>query len=162
TCLLFGINSALGVYVQDRVALVGSREATHATYREVEAELSVVDARLRGLAKHRSIGEIEAEITSLLARGVSRGERLRGTIGSISFNCVKIDARTQEVCTEVATLRQELAVAAEAHRLEERAISLREQIVNLRDRGGSIAADPVGEFYTWMTRGMVSVRDIGF
>src|SRR5262245_61587729 len=40
-CLLFGINSALGVYVQDRVALVGSREATHATYREVEAEISL-------------------------------------------------------------------------------------------------------------------------
>src|SRR5215472_11542501 len=41
-CLVFGINSALGVYVQDRVGLVGSREATHATYRGAEAELAVV------------------------------------------------------------------------------------------------------------------------
>src|SRR6202023_362422 len=78
-CLLFGINSALGVYVQDRVALVGSREATHATYREAEAELAVVDAQLHALAAHRSTGEVEAAINALLARGVTSGERLRGT-----------------------------------------------------------------------------------
>lgn len=39
---------------------------------------------------------------------------------------------------------------------------MREQIVDIRDRGGSIAADPVGEFYAWMSRGMVSVRDVSF
>ena len=32
----------------------------------------------------------------------------------------------------------------------------------MRDRGGSIAPDPVGEFYAWLTRGFVSVRDVGF
>lgn len=34
--------------------------------------------------------------------------------------------------------------------------------MNLRERGGSIAADPVGEFYAWITGGYVSVRDVGF
>jgi hypothetical protein len=160
--LLFGINSALGVYVQDRVALVGSREATHATYREAEAELVVAEGQLRALATHRSSGEVEAAINALLARGVTSGERLRGTIGSLSLNCTKIDARTQEACAEIGNLRQELAAASEAKSLEGRAALLRDQIVKLRERGGSVAADPVGEFYAWLTRGLVSVRDVGF
>jgi len=46
--------------------------------------------------------------------------------------------------------------------LERRAGTLRAQIVKLRERGGSIAADPVAEFYAWLTRGLVSVRDVGF
>jgi hypothetical protein len=161
-CLLFGINSALGVYVQDRVALVGSREATHATYRDAEAELAIVDGQLRALAAHRSKGEVEAAIGALLSRPVTSGERVRGTIGSLSTSCAKIDARTQDACAGVAALRQELAVAAEAHRLETRISSLREQIVHLRERGGAIAADPIGEFYAWITGGYVSVRDVGF
>src|SRR5262249_29163535 len=153
---------ALGVYVQDRTALTGSRDAVHASYRDAEAELVVVEKQLRALSTHRSAGEIEAMISAILARGVNFGERLRGTIASVSVNCTKIDTRTQEACVEIATLRQEFAVATEAHRLETRVSSLREQIVNLRERGGSIAADPVGEFYAWITGGYVSVRDVGF
>jgi len=149
-CLVFGINSALGVYVQDRVALVGSREATHATYRGAEAELAVVEAQLRTLAAHRGTGEVEAAINALLARPVTSGERLRGTIGSVSLTCTKIDARTQDVCAEISTLRQELAAATEAKHLEARTSVLRSQIIKLRERGGSIAADPVGEFYAWL------------
>ena len=34
--------------------------------------------------------------------------------------------------------------------------------MKLRERGGSVAPDPVGEFYSWLTRGVVSVRDVGF
>jgi hypothetical protein len=161
-CLAFGLNSALGVYVQDRTTFTGSREAVHATYREAEAELAIVERQLRALNPHRSTGEIEAAINAILSRGVSVGERLRGTIASLSLNCTKPDARTQEACAEIATLRQEFAVAAESRRLEARVSLLREQIVNLRARGGSIAADPVGEFYAWITGGYVSVRDVGF
>jgi hypothetical protein len=91
--------------VQDRVALVGSREAIHATYRDIEGELAVVDARLHGLAKHRSIGEIKAEITTLLARGVSSAERLRGTIGSLSLNCVNCFSRFREAETGRLVIR---------------------------------------------------------
>jgi hypothetical protein len=69
---------------------------------------------------------------------------MRGTIGSVSFNCTKIDTRTQEACADIVNLRQELAAATEAKNLETRATSLREQIAKLRERGGSIAADPIG------------------
>jgi hypothetical protein len=52
--------------------------------------------------------------------------------------------------------------SVEAERLEHRAVSLREEIKRLRDSGSGVAPDPVGEFYAWVTRGLVSVRDVGF
>ena len=161
-CLLFGINSALGIYVQDRATVTGSREARHATYKDAEKELAGVEGKLRGRAQHRSIGEIDAAINAILGRAVIVGDRVRGTLAVVSRNCTKIDMRTNEACREVAQLREELAAATEARNLEERASALREQVITLRDRGGSIAPDPVGEFYAWITGGFVSVRDVGF
>ncbi|HEV8692651.1 MAG TPA: hypothetical protein VGQ93_00470, partial [Lysobacter sp.] len=32
----------------------------------------------------------------------------------------------------------------------------------LREQGSSLAPDPVGEFWAWATRGLLSVRDVGF
>jgi hypothetical protein len=161
-CLLFGVNSALGIYVQDRATLTGSREAMHSTYKEAAKELALVEEKLRGLARHRSIGEVEAAISAVLGRAVLTGERVRGTVAAVSQNCTKIDTRTYEACREVAQLREEHAVATQAEIFEARASGLRDQVATLRDRGGSIASDPVGEFYAWLTRGSVSVRDVGF
>jgi hypothetical protein len=39
---------------------------------------------------------------------------------------------------------------------------LRQTITSLRDRGGAAPSDPVGEFWTWLTRGFFSARDVGF
>ena len=161
-CLLFGINSAIGVYVQDRSALTGSREAQHATYKDAEKELTIVEGKLRGLAKHRSIGEIEAAIGAIMQRAVVAGERVRGSVAIVSQNCTKLSAHTSEACGEVGQLREELATAAEAKALQARETFLREQVTTLRNIGSSITPDPVGEFYAWITRGLVSVRDVGF
>jgi hypothetical protein len=60
--LLFGVNSALGVYVQDRSTFTGSREAMHATYQENAAELRIVETQLQSLSRHRSVGEVDAAI----------------------------------------------------------------------------------------------------
>ena len=62
-CLLSGINSAIGVYVQDRAALTGSRERKHASYRDAERELarSKKSSRAR---QRRSIGELDALIAA--------------------------------------------------------------------------------------------------
>src|SRR5438876_5081021 len=38
-CLATGVNSAIGVYVQDRAALTGTREAKHTSYKDTEQEL---------------------------------------------------------------------------------------------------------------------------
>ena len=39
---------------------------------------------------------------------------------------------------------------------------LRDYLRDMRDRGGSLTSDPVGEFWAWATRGLLSVRDVGF
>lgn len=161
-CLLFGINSALGIYVQDRTTLIGTREARHATLSESERALADVEEQLRARKPVRSSREIAAAIARVLARPVVIRRRMRGTVGEISENCTKIDWRTKDACQEVATLQEEQAAATTTEVLQARARELREQVITLRERGGSLVADPMGEFYAWLTAGFVSVRDVGF
>lgn len=161
-CVATGVNSAIGVYVQDRAALTGSREAKHVTFKDVEHELAEVEQRLASLAPHRSVQQVEAAIAAILAKPFVASERIRGTVGSLSGDCTKMETRTAEACANVASLRQELAVAFDALGLEKETKRLRADVRNLRDHGGSLAPDPVGEFWAWATGGLLSVRDVGF
>jgi hypothetical protein len=161
-CLLSGINSAIGVYVQDRAALTGERQSKHATYRDAERELAGVEAKRSGLASVRSGGELDALIVAALAQPVVVNDRVRGTVARLSSECHAPDARTAEACAVVARLRSERAAAEEAARLQAHANALRAEIAHLRDRGNASSPDPVGEFYAWATRGVLSVRDVGF
>jgi hypothetical protein len=161
-CLSFSVTSAIGIYLLERTALTGGRQATQASYEDARRELADVEGKLKGLASHRSVAEVEAAIAGVFARPVIVGERVRGTVGSLSGNCTKDDRRTAEACADVAQLREELAVASESVKLEERATALRRQVTDLRGKGGSLAADPIGEFWAWMTRGWITVRAVGF
>lgn len=161
-CLTFGINSALGIYVNDRTATTGTREATRATLRDVEQELLETGARLRELATHRSLAQADAAIAEVLGQPVVVGQRVRGTVAAISNDCTKIDALTASPCAEFARLRTERATASEAASLAVRVRDLRGELRTLRDRGGDLPADPVAEFYAWMTSGWLSVRSVGF
>lgn len=161
-CLAFSVSSAIGIYVQERTALTGSREAKHASYEDARKELTNVESKLSELARHRSVAEVEAAIAGVLARPVVIAERVRGTVGTLSVNCTKDDRRTAEACAEIADLRGELAVANEGAKLETSAAALRQQIGDLRHKGGSAAPDPVGEFWAWLTRGWITVRAVGF
>ena len=161
-CLLFGINSALGIYVQDRAALTGTRAAIYASYADVEKQLAALEQRLHKRPTTRAPGEISAAIDAVLARPVVTGERVRGTVATVSQKCSKIDARTKDACAELSQLRTEHAAAVETEKLQDQAAALRVEIAGLRTQGGTIAPDPVGEFYAWATDGFVSVRDVGF
>jgi hypothetical protein len=161
-CLAFSVSSAIGIYVQERTALTSGREARHASYEDAAKELALVEVRLKALTAHRPAAQLEAMIAGILARPVTVGERIRGTVDSLSSSCAKNDTRTASDCVEIAGLRAELGVAREATRLEARAADLRQQVVALRERGGSAAPDPVGEFWAWITRGWISVKDVGF
>jgi hypothetical protein len=161
-CLLFSVSSAIGIYVQERTSLTGSREARHASYEDARSELADVEGRLKALAQHRSVGEVEAAIAGVLARPIMVGERVRGTVAALSANCTKDDRRTAEACAEVAELREELAVGTASDKLDKRATALRQEIAKLRGTGGSLAPDPVGEFWAWITRGWITVRAVGF
>lgn len=59
-------------------------------------------------------------------------------------------------------MRQERASAAQREALDARAFNLRLQIAAFRNPGAELAADPVAEFYIWLSRGFVQARDVGF
>ena len=160
--LAFGVASSMGVYVQDRTALIGGREGRSAQLRAVEQELAEVETRLVTLATTGNVAQIEADVEALLAKPVTVGDRVRGTIGSLSGRCSKIDVRTIAQCHQVAALKSQLAVAVERKERDGRAKELRSRIASLRDTGAGEAADPVAEMFAWLSRGLLSVRDVGF
>jgi hypothetical protein len=161
-CLCSGLNSAIGLYVQDRSTVTGTREAQHSSYTDAQAEVERLTTRLGALPPHRSVGKLDALIAAALAQPVMVGERIRGTVALLSEECRKVDARTARPCGEINSLRTERATAEEERKLEERVQVLKTQTAMLRERGHSVAPDPVGEFYAWATRGLLSVRDVGF
>ena len=70
-CLLWGFAGAIGVYAQDRTALIRGREAATATYKDAELDLAEIEGRLKALRTHRSPALVEAAIASVLARPIS-------------------------------------------------------------------------------------------
>jgi hypothetical protein len=133
-----------------------------ATYKDVELELAEVDAKLKSITIDRTVAQIDAAIAAVLARPVMSGERIRGTVGKLSNSCTKEDRVTTDACHEVASLREERAAAHERAVLESRKATLRAHISTLRDSGGALAADPLAELFSWLSRGQLSVRDIAF
>jgi hypothetical protein len=131
-CLLWDLAGAIGVYAQDRTALIGGREAKTASYRDAERELSEIDDKLQVLSARRTTAQIDAAIMAVLARPVMSGERIRGTVAKLSANCTKEERLTAEACLEIARLREERAEAQQAERLQERQGELRFHIRNLR------------------------------
>lgn len=66
-CLVFDINSALGIYVQDRATLIGGKETMHASLRDAQAELSELETKLQARNAGRATSEIDADIAAVLA-----------------------------------------------------------------------------------------------
>ena len=161
-CVVWGLVGAIGVYAQDRTALIGGREAVAATYNDAERELAEINGKLRTLKTQRSVTQVDAAIAAVMARPIMVGEHIRGTVGKLSSNCTKDGRATAEACLDVASLREERAASDESAQLEMRKAALRTQITKLREGGGSLAPDPVAELFAWLSRGQLSVRDIGF
>src|SRR5436190_6779330 len=69
-CFLWGLAGAIGVYAQDRTALIGTREAKAANYRDVERELGEIDDKIKTLHPHRTVAQVDAAIAAVLARPI--------------------------------------------------------------------------------------------
>lgn len=160
-CLLWGMVGAIGVYAQDRTALIGGRENAAVSYADAEREISEIEKSLVGLTP-RTVAQVDASITAVLARPVKAGNRIRGTVGKVSDNCTRDERATADACLEVARLREERAVAEEAARLRSRAAEIRAALAALRDRGAALPADPAAELLAWLSGGQLRVRDIRF
>jgi len=160
-CLLWGMIGAIGIYAQDRSALVRGREDTTQSYSDAEREARDIETNLSGLSG-RTVEQIDAAIAAVLARPVRVGDRVRGNVSRISANCTRDDRLTVEACLEVARLREERAGAEEAARLRSRMAELHAELRDLRIRGATLPSDPAAELIAWMTRGQLKVRDISF
>jgi hypothetical protein len=162
TCLLWGIAGAIGVYAQDRTALVGSRELTASALKDAQRDLREIEATLAALHATRSVAQIDAAIATVLARPVTVLDRVRGTVGKLSGNCSREDRATAEACAEVASLREERAAVEHAVKLKEDRAALQAKIDRLERSGGALPVDPVADFFAWLSRGQISVRDLSF
>lgn len=158
----FGVASSMGVYVQDRTTMVGGREALQASLRDLERELADLETTQRHVGDAGVVSELESAIDAVFAKPVSSGDRVRGTVATISSRCTRVDVRTADECHRIAELRTQLAAAAEKNRRDDRIAELRREARGLRERGAADAADPVAELFSWMSRGLLSVRDVGF
>jgi hypothetical protein len=160
-CFLYSVSSALGVAIQDRGALTGGRETLHAGYADALAEIETLEKKRSALSKHRPASEVDAAINAALMQPVMNEQRFLGTVGALSANCTRAQFRTVKSCAEIAALRQELAVAVEGGELDKKIADLRTRVNEFRERGATLSADPQAELFVRLTRGWLSVRDVG-
>ena len=158
--MVYGLLSALGFASESKGAVVGGREAVRAAFLDAERELKEHTAKRTAVKSNRAASELEAGIAVVFARPVGVAERSRGTVGSLSKNCSRDDAHTRDACVQVAALRQELAIAVEAGRLDGRIAELRRQIGALRERGGNSDPNPQATLLSRLTLERLSPDDI--
>ena len=161
-CLGWGMAGAVGVYAQDRTALIGGREARVTTYKERAAQLQELDRKLSKAAATRSVAEVDAAIETIFVRPLLRAERVFSTVGRLSAQCTNGDRRVADACADVAALREERAAAERSAELERGRATLQGEVDRLREGGATTVADPVAELFAWLSRGQLSVRDIEF
>lgn len=160
-CFVYAVSAALGLAAHDRLGLTGGREVAIARQQEIVRELQIEHAKKVAIAAHRSVAELSAAIAGRLAQPVGKW-RNRRTLAAASANCTTPNDKTVAACAEVATLRQELARAAEAERIEQLTAALRREAASLQVRGLIASADPQAEVLSRRTVGWITVRDIGF
>lgn len=156
-CFGFAVASALGLAAQNRMAVTGGREIVALSYQSRSQELQELEARQKLIPETRSPNELEKFIDAVFAKVIAG----RGTVDSISEHCRKDTPRTRDACAEIATLRQALAQALEAQRLERRVDDVRQQVGMLRDRGGTLESDPQAQLISRLSFGRLAVNDIG-
>ena len=156
-CFVFAAVAALGLAAQNRSAVSGSRHSVTLSYDAAQKELSEAQRQRARIGDARSPSEIESAISVILARSIGDV----GTVGSISRHCKKDHWRTRTACAEIAQLREHFAVAAEAHRLDERIEKLNRELSALRDHGGASDADPQAQLVSRLSLGRIAREDVG-
>ncbi|MGE0856401.1 MAG: hypothetical protein AB7L18_09985, partial [Hyphomicrobiaceae bacterium] len=155
-CASFAITAALGLAAQNRSGVVGNREATALTYRSTVEQLDELKRRRATISETRRPDEIDRAIDVVFMRPIGRA----GTVALLSGNCTKDHWRTRAACAEVAELKADRASAAEAAHLDEEISKLRTKISRLRERGGSLEADPQAQLIARLTRGLLAAEDV--
>ncbi len=117
-CSAYSLTSSLGFAALNRADTVGAREAQAVQYSDLRAELKRAREKLSWVPQHRSMGEVDADLQSVLAQPIRKGRRTLGTVGEYTQNCSNVNFRSQRLCNQVLNLRKELAVSRQAYNLE--------------------------------------------
>jgi cell division protein FtsB len=155
-CFAFAVFAALGLAAENRSAMTGARESVTHSYQHVRKELSELERQRLRIGAIKSAPEIQGAIDAMFARGIEG----RGTVALLSNNCRKDTWRTRVGCEEIAKLRQELATASEAQRLDEHIGKLNDQAKQLRDRGGLLLSDPQAQLIARLSLGYIAPGDV--
>lgn len=155
-CFAFAVFAALGLAAENRSAMTAARESVTHSYQHVHKKLSELERQRIRIGAVKSAPEIQSAIDAIFARGIEG----RGTIASLSNNCRKDIWRTRVGCEEIAKLRQELATASEAQRLDMHIGKLNGQAKQLRDRGGLLVSDPQAQLIARLSLGYIAPGDV--
>lgn len=156
-CFTFAMLAALGLAAETRSAFTGGRESLKLSYTIAAKELSKTEHQRSQIGAALSPPEIQSSIEVVLARAVDS----RGTVASLSNSCRKDSWRTRTACEEIAKLRQDLAKAREAQRLDERILHLKSEAQRLRDHGGLLESDPQAKLISRLSFGSIASEDVG-
>ncbi len=154
-CFVFAVTAALGLAAQNRSALTSAREGVRASYASIAQSLTKLSERRAAIGDVSSSNEYEAEIAAAFA-----APAMGGTIGSLSENCGKDVARTRLACAEIARLREDLARAVEAKRLDDAIAESNQKLQEFRKRGGTLDADPQAKLIARLTFGYVAAANV--
>ena len=104
-CLFFSVTSAIGIYVQERTTLTGSREAKHASYEDAKKELAGYRSETQGpRATTRECASRSSD--RRCARSARHGRRARARHGRHAIRELH-----QERCSNGAGVRRGRRVA---------------------------------------------------
>lgn len=127
-CAAYSLTSSLGFAALNRAEVVGTRTVQATIYQDLRGELKREQAKLDWVPQHRSIGEVEADLTAVLIKPVVIRKRTKGTLSQVTKNCAAPDWRTQKRCDKVLNLRKDLAVSRQAKKLEDRITDLKNKV----------------------------------
>ena len=159
-CFAVAVTAAIGLVAKNRSAMTGKQDALTASYELRTSELKDLLAQRGSIEGKRSASEINAAIMVALARPVSIGKRVRGTVASLSDRCEHTDTLTASACADVAALRQELAAAGNAEAMTARIQSLRSELLQLEQSGASLLADPQADLLSRLSLGHIAAADV--
>jgi hypothetical protein len=154
-CFVFAVSAALGLAARNRGAVVGEREDSQLSYRDVEQELAAAEKRRAEFGSVASPAEKEAAIAAALARALPGG-----TVGSLSQSCSRDLARTRSTCAIIAALREDLEKVREATALDEQVSILRQKRDDYRAKGARRDADPQSRVIASLSGGLIPADDV--
>ena len=131
-CVGWSLSSAVGFALASRSEAVAERAATAQTRNGWEATVERAETQLSTLGRHRPVAVIRAEL---------KGATTSPLVWQRTKECTEATlAESRALCGPVLGLRQELAAAEAAERLEGHLVAGREQLAALPVAG--LTADP--------------------